>query len=666
MTDGRSETHETVRTETDGSTLIVTVANPPVNALSHAVRAGLAAALDRAEANPAVEAVLLTCAGSTFIAGADIREFDAAPKPPLLPDLLARIEAAAKPWIAAIHGAALGGGLETAMACAARIAAPGATLGLPETTLGLVPGAGGSVRLPRLVPARDALDLAAWGKPVPAARARALGLIDAVAEGDLAEEARALARRVAAGPRPAPTRDRPLRDPPDKADWAAATAAVAQKARGWRAPVEAAEALADALRLAPDDALAAERARFLRLKADPQCAALRHIFFAERAVARLDRLEGVAPRPVARVGVVGGGTMGAGIAAAALLAGLPVTLIERDAAARDAGLARVGAILDQSRDRGAIDAGRREALGAMLTGATDPAALAGADLVVEAVFEDMEAKRAVFAALDAATKPHAVLATNTSYLDVGVLAKAVRDPSRVIGLHFFSPAHVMKLLEVVTPPKAAPDALATGFAFGRRLRKICVPTGVCDGFIGNRIMSAYRRTCDAMLLEGATPWAVDDAMTGFGFPMGIYRMQDLAGLDIAWAARTRRAAAGDPAEPSAPVADRLCAAGRLGRKAGRGWYDYCADPKGVPDPEVEALVAEEAARAGRPRRAFDADAIMARILATMQAEGARIVAEGIAQTPDAVDVVMVNGYGFPRWRGGPMVMARAGGDAQPL
>ena len=652
-----------VRTRLHDGVLGVVIDNPPVNALSQAVRAGLEAALAQAEGDDAVRAVVLSGAGSAFIAGADIREFDAPPRPPLLPDLLAAIERAGKPWVAAIDGAALGGGLEVAMACAARIASPGARLGLPETTLGLIPGAGGTVRLPRLAPVRAALDLVAWGRPVDAARALELGLIDAVAAEDLSAEAHALARSLADGPRPTATLDRPLREPPDAAAWGEATATVARKARGWRAPVEAAAALEDALRLPAAQALAAERARFLRLKADPQCAALRHIFFAERAVSRLDRLKGVDPRPVARVGVVGGGAMGAGIAAATLLAGLPVTLVERDAAARDAGLARVGAILDQSLKRSVIDADRRAALGAMLTGATDMGALADADLAIEAVFEDMAVKRDVFAALDAATRPDAVLATNTSYLDVGALAQAVRDPSRVIGLHFFSPAHVMKLLEVVTPPAAAPDALATGFAFGKRLRKIAVPAGVCDGFIGNRVMSAYRRACDAMLLEGATPWAVDDAMTGFGFPMGLYAMQDMAGLDIGWATRKRRAAEGDPAEPSAPVADRLCEAGRLGRKAGRGWYDYAADAKGAPDPAVDAIVAAEAARAGRPQRAFDADAIMARILAAMQAEGARIVAEGVAQSPDAVDVVMVNGYGFPRWRGGPMHMARAAGAA---
>jgi 3-hydroxyacyl-CoA dehydrogenase len=643
-----------VTVEARDGVAVVTIDNPPVNAAGLAVRAGLMDAVARIDADPALGAAVLIGAGATFVAGADIAEFDRPPEPPHLPDVVAAIEGAAKPWVAAIHGAALGGGLELALGCRRRIAAPGTRLGLPEVTLGLIPGAGGTVRLPRLIATRDALGLVAGGKPVPAAEAQALGLIDAVADGPLLDAAIALARDAAAAPAEPPLIDRSPREP--LADWEAEIAARRRRARGQASPVEAVEALRDAITLAPVEALAAERARFLRLRSSDQARALRHVFFAERALARPADLKGVAPRPTARTGVVGGGTMGQGIATALLLAGRDVTLVERDADARARAEAAVRANLAEARSRGRLDAVAEAAAGARLRGATDLAALAHVDLVIEAVFEDMAVKTELVARLGATLRPEAIIATNTSYLDVNAIAAAAPEPARVIGLHFFSPAHVMRLLEIVRPDGVAPDVRATGFALARDLGKVAVEAGVCEGFIGNRVMSAYRREADFMLEEGALPQEVDAAMTAFGFPMGVYAMQDLAGLDIAWAMRKRLAATRDPAARYVAIADRLCEAGRFGRKTGAGWYRY-VDGKPRPDPAVEAEILAESAAKGLARRAFAPDEIMARLLGAMRREGDALLAEGIAAGPEAVDVVMVNGYAFPRWRGGPMFMA---------
>ncbi len=651
-----------VRVVREGEVAVVTVDNPPVNALSAAVRAGLVRAVAETEADPEVRAVVLVCAGRTFIAGADIAEFGRPPAEPTLPDVVLRLESATRPWVAAIHGSALGGGLEVALGCHWRIAAGDSRLGLPEVTLGLIPGAGGTVRLPRLVAPADALAMIAEGKPVPAARAAEMGLIDAVVEGELLPAALRFAARAADRPLPTPLVERRPAAGADGAFEAAADRVLA-RARGQEAPVEAVAALRDALALPAAEALAAERRRFVALRDGAQSQALRYIFAAERAVSKLPGLAGIDPLPTALVGVIGGGTMGAGIATAVLLSGRAAVMIERDAAALERGLATVRGHLANSLQRGLLDeAGHAERLG-RLSGATDTAALAPADLVIEAVFEDMDAKRAVFAGLDRATRPEAILASNTSYLDVNRIAAAVRDPGRVVGLHFFSPAHVMKLVEVVRTDTVRDEVLGTALAFARSLGKIAVPSGVCDGFIGNRIMSAYRRECDYMIEDGALPQEIDAAMTGFGFPMGIFAMQDLAGLDIAWAMRKRRAATRDPSERYVAIADRLCELGRLGRKTGAGWYDYPeAGATGAPSPVTERLIREASARAGIARCGFFPEEIMRRILAVMQAEGRAILTEGVAAAAEAIDVVMVNGYGFPRWRGGPMWMAeRAAG-----
>ncbi|MFN3276623.1 MAG: 3-hydroxyacyl-CoA dehydrogenase NAD-binding domain-containing protein [Paracoccus sp. (in: a-proteobacteria)] len=619
--------------------------NPPVNALNQPLRAGLRDAAMQIAATPDLRAVILSCAGRTFVAGADIRELGA-PLEPYLPDVLDLIAGSDVPWIAALHGTVLGGGLELAMACHARIAAPGTKLGLPEVTLGIIPGSGGTVRLPRLMPMVDAIAMVTSGKPVTAEAALASGLIDRIAAGDLLAEAASMDVPAA------PLLDRPVRGA-EAIDWPAREQALRRKSRGAEAQLEALAALRDAADLPARDALARERARFLRLSVSDQSRALRHIFFAERNAGRSLRDIDAAPADLARVGVIGGGTMGAGIAAALLIAGSAVRLIERDAEAADKAQARVADLLAASHKRGLLR--DLSALQRLTTG-SDYAALADCPLVIEAVFEDMDVKREVFTRLDAVMPADAVLATNTSYLDVDTLALTTRDPSRVLGLHFFSPAHVMKLLEVVRGAHTGPRALATAGALARHLRKTAVVAGVCDGFIGNRIMNAYRTDCEFMLEEGALPEQIDRAMEGFGFAMGIYAVQDMSGLDIAWAARKARAATRPADERYAHIADRLCEAGRLGRKAARGWYDYSTG-KAQPDRQVAQIIAEESARAGRARRAFSDAEIMERILSVMQAEGRAILAEGVADSADDIDVVMVTGYGFPRHRGGPMFMA---------
>ncbi|WP_420858327.1 3-hydroxyacyl-CoA dehydrogenase NAD-binding domain-containing protein [Marivivens marinus] len=646
-----------VSIERNGTVAVVTIDNPPVNATGQAVRQGLWDAVAATEADPEVSAVVLACSGRTFVAGADIREFGHPPRDPRLPDVLRRIEAATKPWVAAIHGTALGGGLELAMACRRRVARADARLGLPEVTLGLIPGAGGTVRLPRLVAVDVALDMIATGKPVNARRAFETGLIDAVATSDLLEAAIDMAR---SGTSPAPTLARPVRSETAPGAFDAAAERIQSRARGQIAPEAAVEALRNAIALPVEQALLREAATFQSLRDSDQSKALRHIFFAERATTRLDRLKGVTPLPLFHVGIIGGGTMGAGIAAACLLAGLTVTMIERDVIAASAGRDRVQTILDDSLKRGKLTpATHADRLAAFA--ATDTyAALSDADLVIEAVFEDISVKQTVFAQLDRVVRPDAVLATNTSYLDVGALAAASADPGRVIGLHFFSPAHIMKLLEIVVPNGLDDRVLATGVALAKQLGKIPVLAGVCDGFIANRIMSAYRQEAEYMLEDGALPWQIDAAMEDFGFPMGLFQMQDLAGLDISWAMRKRRAATRDADQRYVHIGDLLCEAGHFGRKSGRGYYTYDAAGKPLPSPETEALILSESARKGITRQPIAPARIIDRLLGVMRAEAGRILDEGIAQSPDDIDVVMVNAFGFPRWRGGPMHLGALG------
>jgi 3-hydroxyacyl-CoA dehydrogenase len=660
-----------VQREQRGDILLVTIDNPPVNALGADVRAGLLAAIEAADADPAVAAVLIAGSGRTFIGGADIREFGKPPLPPALPDVCNRIEACTKPVVAAIHGAALGGGLEVALAAHYRIALPAAKLGLPEVQLGLLPGAGGTQRTPRLVGAAAALDMMLSGRHVSAAEAHTLGLVDRVAEeGDPVEAGLAYARELLAQGAPV----RRTRDAAGLADRAAQTAAIeaarletAKKSRGLFSPLKIVEAVQGAVDLPFDDGLALERKLFLACLDSPQRAGLVHAFFAEREAAKSPETQSSQPRPIARIGVAGGGTMGAGITVSCLDAGLPVTMIERDDEALARGRANVDKVYAGLVAKGRMTEEGKAAVMARWNGSTDYAALVDADLVIEAVFEDMDVKQAVFAQLDRVCKPGAVLATNTSYLDIDALAASIARPQDVIGLHFFSPANIMKLLEIVVPAKVAPDVVATAFALAKKLRKTPVRAGVCDGFIGNRILAVYRQAADAMLEDGASPYQIDKAVREFGFPMGPYQMSDLAGGDIGWATRKRRAPTRDPRARYVQIADRLCERGWFGQKTGRGYYVYEGGARsGTPDPEVEAIIDAERARAGVTPRSFTDEEIMRRYMAAMINEGANVVHQKIALRPLDVDVTFVHGYGFPRYRGGPMQYADSVGLPQVL
>lgn len=639
---------------------VVTVDNPPVNALSQALRQALVDAVAELDADSTVKAIVLICAGRTFIAGADVSEFGKPPMPPHLPDVVAHIEGAKKPWVAAIHGSALGGGLEVALGCAYRVAVAAASLGLPEVKLGIIPGAGGTVRLPRLVGAAAAVDLVTGGNPVGAKKAEELGLVDAIVAGDLRAGAIAFANGVAGKPRPQPLSSRTV--PAVEAGfWEAAEKAVAAKARRENAPLRALASVRKASETDFSAAMAFERETFLALRGSGQAAALRHVFFAERAAPRPPELAGITPRDIRSAAVIGGGTMGAGIAAALRDAGLPVVLIERDQAAVERGLANVRAIYDGSVKRGRMTLALADERMAGVTGGDDYGLMADTDLVIEAVFEDLAVKRAVFEKLSSVCRSDAVLATNTSYLDPAAISQGVGHPERFLGLHFFSPAHVMKLLEIVPTEATAPDVLATGFALARLLAKIPVRAGICDGFIGNRILKVTRAQAERLLLAGATPSAVDAAMRAFGLPMGPFEAQDLGGLDIA--AFQRKAARERGETPFAPVAERLCAIGRLGQKTGGGWYDYQpGDRAPKPSETVAGIIAEIVA--GQPQRVWSETEIADAILLPMVNEATRILAEGVALRAADIDLVKIHGYGFPRWRGGPMHYAEARGLAE--
>ncbi|MEM8853749.1 MAG: 3-hydroxyacyl-CoA dehydrogenase NAD-binding domain-containing protein [Pseudomonadota bacterium] len=641
-------------TERAGTTGLVIVDNPPVNALSAGVRQGLLDAVASFDDDPDVDVVALLANGRTFIAGADIREFDKPPADPLLPALLERIEGCRTPIIAVIHGTTLGGGLETALACHARIALPHTKVGLPEINLGLFPGAGGTQRTPRLVGIKATLDLVLSGKPVGAEEALSLGLIDAIEAGEPRQVALAAADRVRSGA--LATRRTGALDPatPDRAATDAAAARYGNKPGSFaaRQAIAAVTAASGPFK----DGMAEERRLFETCRASPERAALVHVFFAERAAPKVPALEETSPRPVETIGVIGGGTMGSGIAVAALLAGYRVQMVERDEAGAARGAATVEQALDGAQKRGRLSPDKRAALS--FAAGAHMGTLATADLIIEAAFEDMAVKKDLFRSLDEVAKAGAVLATNTSYLDVNEIAAATNRPGDVVGLHFFSPAYIMKLLEVVVADKTAPDVVATAFAVAKRLGKIGVWAGVADGFIGNRIFTAYRRTADIMMEDGASPYDIDRALVAWGLPMGPYATGDLAGQDIGWAARKRRAPTRDPNERHVRIADLICENGWFGRKTGRGFYRYEEGAKtGAPDEEVLALIEAERARKGVTPRTFSDEEIVRRVIATMVNEGARACEEGIARQPSDVDVVLVNGYGFPRFRGGPMKAA---------
>lgn len=645
---------EAVRIERDGDIAVILIDNPPVNALGAAVRRGLFEAFEVLDADETVAAVVLACAGRTFVAGADISEFGKPRQPPELGQVIARLETLSKPTLAALHGSALGGGLELALACRYRMAARLAKLGLPEVNLGLIPGAGGTVRLPCLVGPEKALDMIGGGAPIGAEEALTLGLVDAVAEeGELLPAAKAFLRRILTEgePRPA-TRNRTdcltIVDPEAFENQASA---VIRKARGLKAPKAAVEAISNALTLPFDDALAAESALFAELASGTESHALRHLFFAERAAGKAPARTGGDAVEIRRIGVVGAGTMGGGIAMAFANAGYPVTILDRDQAAVERGLEIVTRNYATSVARGSLSQEQADARRVLISDATDYAALADADLIIEAVFEDMEAKHAVFTALDAVVRPDAVLATNTSYLDVDAIASGVSHPERVLGLHFFSPANVMKLLEVVRAGRTDPGVLAAALSTARKIGKIPVVVGVCHGFVGNRMLSARGAENEALLLEGASPEQVDRVFTDFGWPMGPFQMGDMAGLDIGW--RNRKALG-----RTAPVADGLCERGWFGQKTGRGFYLYEPGSRTpLPNPELAEEIERLSRTAGVERRDISDREILERTLLPMIAESRKILNEGIAARASDIDLVWVHGYGFPRGKGGPMFWA---------
>ena len=650
-----------VTTALHGDVLVVTIDNPPVNALGAAVRQGLLAAMQQAQADAAVAAVLLVGAGKAFIAGADIREFGKPPVPPALPEVCRAIEGSDKPVVAVLHGAALGGGLEVALSAHYRLALPAATVGLPEVNLGLLPGSGGTQRAPRLMGVQAAASLMLSGQHLKAQAALQAGLVDKLVEGaDAQAEGLAYVRELLTAKAPVRrTRDLAIAEPQAALAWLEEQKAeTAKKARGLFSPLKIIECVQAAVQLPFDEGLARERALFIECLDSPQRAGLIHAFFAEREVAKVPEAQAAQPRPVASVAVIGGGTMGAGIAVAALDAGLPVTMIERDAESIARGRANVEKVYNGLVAKGRMTEAAKAAVMARYTGSTNYADIAQVDLVIEAVFEDIEVKKAVFRELDRVCKPGAVLATNTSYLDIDAIAAATSRPQDVIGLHFFSPANIMKLLEIVVPAKVAADVVATAFELAKKLKKVPVRAGVCDGFIGNRILAVYKQAADYLMEDGASPYEIDAAVRGFGFAMGPFQVTDLAGGDIGWATRKRRAATRDPKARYVEIADRICERGWFGQKTGRGFYLYPEGARvGQPDPEVLAIVDAERAKKGITPRSFSADDIMRRYMAAMVNEGAKVVAEGIALRPLDVDVTFVAGYGFPRHRGGPMKWA---------
>jgi 3-hydroxyacyl-CoA dehydrogenase len=642
--------------------LEVSIDNSPVNALSAAVRRELWEAIERAETDEAVRAVLITGRGSNFIGGADIREFGQTPKPPSLAELCNRIENCGKPVIAGIAGTALGGGLEVALAAHYRLALRNARLGLPEVLLGLMPGGGGTQRLPRLCGAEAALDLMLTGRHVPATEALTLGLVDRLADGEDATATGLTYARdlLAANAGPRRTRDAQSLSDRSSSDAAIerARAATAEKFRALFSPHKIVDAVRHALEKPFDVGIALERTAFLECMESPQRTGLTHAFFAEREVVKVPEANAGCVRTLDAVGLVGGGTMGAGIAAAALEAGFPVTMVERDEAMLARGRANVEKVYDGLIRRGRMSIEQKTAAMARFVGSTDYGALRDSDVVIEAVFEEMDVKKAVFVELDRLCKSGAVLATNTSYLNIDEIAAATSRPQNVVGLHFFSPANVMKLLEIVVPSKVSPDVVATAFALARKLGKIPVRAGVCDGFIGNRILAAYRQAADHMMEDGASPYQIDAAVRAFGYPMGPFQVTDLAGGDIGWATRKRKAATRDPKARYVRISDRICERGWFGQKTGRGWYRYSDGGRvGQPDPEVLAIVDEERKNAGITPREFTDDEIMRRYIAAMVNEGANVLHEGIALRPLDIDVTFLHGYGFPRHRGGPMMYA---------
>ncbi|MCY4633430.1 MAG: 3-hydroxyacyl-CoA dehydrogenase NAD-binding domain-containing protein [Acidobacteria bacterium] len=639
--------------------------NPPVNGLSWGMRAALGERVAEALADDEVKAIVLAGAGRMFCGGADIREFSAPPPPNAasLPAVLDEIEASPKPVVAAIHGVAAGGGMELALACHVRLAAPGTRLGLPEVTLGILPGAGGTQRMPRLIGFEQALEVIVGGKLHPVDRAVALGFVDECVEGDLVENAIAQARQLAAA-------GAPLRRASELEEHLEAARGrpelfddfrrkMAKRARGFDAPYACVDCVEKALTMPYAEALKHERVVFNRLRESDQSAAQRHAFFAEREVAKIPDVPKDTPAlPIASAGVVGCGTMGGGIAMSIANAGLPVTVLESSREALDRGMAIIRKNYAATVSKGRLSQAEMDARLARITPTLADADLGAADVVIEAVFEELPLKQEVFARLDRVCKPEAILATNTSTLDVDLIAASTSRPEQVIGTHFFSPANVMKLMENVRGARTSAQTIATVMKLSKKLGKVGVLVGVCDGFVGNRMLYAYRRQADFLLEEGALPAQIDKFIYDFGLPMGPYQMADLAGLDVSW--RVRKAQA--PTRPAhlrySPIADRICEQGRYGQKTGAGWYRYEEGSRTpIPDPAIHELITGVSAELGIERRTVGDDEIVPRCLYPLVNEGAKILEEGLALRASDIDVIWMHGYGFPRYRGGPMFWA---------
>jgi 3-hydroxyacyl-CoA dehydrogenase len=647
----------TLRRRTEDGIAVIEIDNPPVNALAQPVRAGLLEAIVAADADAAVSAIVIHGAGRCFVAGADIREFDAPPRAPLLNDVLLRLEGCTRPVVAALHGAALGGGLELALASHYRCATADASLGLPEVKLGLLPGSGGTQRLPRLVGTAVALEMMLSGAPVSAARAQALGILDRLVDGPdgLGGGIRYARELVTQGAPPRRLRERPVdRTGLDPEFFSAQRARLAPQSSELLAPGYIIECVEAAVNQPFDAALALSRRRFEECRTSVAARSLRHLFFAERPGVPPGR---AAALPVNSVAVIGSGTMGAGIAISLATSGHNVVLVDPDATARESGLARVAATIGSSAAKGHLNQADAAAAIGRVSGAGDLEAAAPADLVIEAVFESMAVKQDVFRGLDRICRPDTVLATNTSTLDIDTIGAATRRPEWVVGMHFFSPANIMRLVEIGKGRATGPTAIATALAVARRMGKLGIVVGNCFGFVGNRMLYAYGRENQLMLLEGASPTEVDAALKAFGMAMGPNAVGDLAGLDVGY--RIRRERKNPPADPRYfRVADALVEAGRLGQKSGRGAFRYePGSRQPLPDPEVEALIAAEAARLGVRRRRMSDHEIVERCIYALINEGARLLAEGISTSAGDIDAIWCNAYGFPRLRGGPMFHA---------
>ncbi|MEO5612602.1 MAG: 3-hydroxyacyl-CoA dehydrogenase NAD-binding domain-containing protein [Sphingomicrobium sp.] len=645
-----------ISTKRHGDVLIVTSNNPPVNALGAAVRQGLVAAIQEAEADDSVKAVVIACEGQTFFAGADITEFGKPPVMPWLPEVVDTIENCSKPVVAAIHGTALGGGLEIALGCHYRVAVGSAKLGVPEVKLGLLPGAGGTQRLPRVAGVGHALEMCATGTPIGAGEAFACGLVDRLIEGELVPHAVGYAeevRDVRPLPKSSEREDRLAEARDNPAVFDDFRKANARKFRGFEAPEANIRAVSAALDKPYAEGVIEERKLFMELMSGTQARAQQYFFFAERKAAKIEGLpEGTKPRDIQRVGVIGAGTMGGGISMNFLSVGIPVTIVEMTQEALDRGTGVMRKNYEASAAKGKLSAAQVEKATGLLNPTLDFEALAHCDLIIEAVYEDMAVKKEIFGRLDKIAKPGAILASNTSYLNVDEIAASTSRPQDVLGMHFFSPANIMKLLEVVRGAKTAPDALMTAMQLAKRIKKVAVVAGVCHGFIGNRMLMPRQVEATKLLLEGATPEQIDRVHVEFGMPMGPFQMADLAGVDIGWHRDVARIE---------NIRDALCSIDRWGQKKGAGFYDYDDKRRPSPSPVVQQIIEDFAAKQGVERRDISDQEIIERTLYTMVNEGAKILEEGMAQRASDVDVVWVYGYGWPVYRGGPMFWADSEG-----